>query len=516
MSDKSPTGDRVFIPFGGQGVYTAAASSRGARSFAARHGKRKNRKEREKRLENFLLVTTESFKGDKKNPKFISVGHSSLTNHCPRQAPNAQPSFLADPNADQVSESEDQLITEPDYSSTLAYPSLSSPQPLAGNPDPFDSLPIPAARLLTLMSNPEANLAGEPVFSINVRDPLRSIAAVFPSNGLMDEAVCTGLALNISFAANHWQWNVECICYMNDLVRSINRKVASARTATEEITIGAVLLLVSIEKRNGNRSAIEWHMNGIVRILQLRNSLTASLSPGIKRALFWQDLTSTELIGTPRLFGLQTFPDTFGTKSQLVGSTIQLASGFERIREILSVDIESVLEDLQSVSRDVCDYLDIHEDMQMLTKIRLDDQQAWIESRLVDLQPEARKLGLITECIRLAAFVCTYFLDVSSWSSNFVPSHLSKHLLLHLQETLTFCFWDTHIDLLLWLVTMGFYAAPTEMVPQYQHFKDTLSVSLPQIASMLITDLRGMVTSFIWPRNAPISIIEDIWQCTSL
>lgn len=250
--------DLIFVPFKARNDCTTPASSRDARSYAARNGRWMCRSEREKRLENFCVTAIESFKEQAKDQGSRSAS-AGFTREHHQVMPRDQHMCKGTPGVSTTVHGEDQPRQELGFTQNLKCTASSSLEPSLGEIDPFDSLPIPAIHLFTLMSNRAASVAGEPIFSVNILDPLRSIATVFSGNGLTDGAVCTGLTLSVSLAVNDWKWNEQCAAYAKDLIRFINEKITDPEANKDEMTIGAILLLASVEARHGNSAAVDWH-----------------------------------------------------------------------------------------------------------------------------------------------------------------------------------------------------------------------------------------------------------------
>ena len=84
---------------------------------------------------------------------------------------------------------------------------------------------------------------------------------------------------------------------------------------------------------------------------------------------------------------------------------------------------------------------------------KVDNQQAWIESRLQQLSVRTCEPGL--SCAIPAAYLCAYSFFAEVWSASLIPSTLSALLLRTLQQHETWLGWDDHADLLLWLLNIG-------------------------------------------------------------
>ena len=82
----------------------------------------------------------------------------------------------------------------------------------------------------------------------------------------------------------------------------------------------------------------------------------------------------------------------------------------------------------------------------------LDKWQASIESRLVFLTDACIQSGPISECCRLAAYICCYTIYTEVWRSSFIPLKQAERLLKHLSETMNNSVWTLRRDIYLWLV----------------------------------------------------------------
>jgi hypothetical protein len=83
----------------------------------------------------------------------------------------------------------------------------------------------------------------------------------------------------------------------------------------------------------------------------------------------------------------------------------------------------------------------------------LDNQQAWIESRLFNLRSESA--DPILQCSIIAATITAYVLFSEIWQNSTIPCHLSGQLLVKLQQDLEWPGWEDCADLLLWTLSVG-------------------------------------------------------------
>lgn len=84
---------------------------------------------------------------------------------------------------------------------------------------------------------------------------------------------------------------------------------------------------------------------------------------------------------------------------------------------------------------------------------KVDNQQAWIESRLQMLEAQTTQPLLL--CAIPAVYLCAYACFADVWASNLLPSRLSAKLLGLLQRYDARETWEDHADLLLWLLNIG-------------------------------------------------------------
>lgn len=133
--------------------------------------------------------------------------------------------------------------------------------------DPFDTLPVDNSRLQMLLHDGKcssatrdaslfltfddigrARKASEPVFSIIEGLAFQNFHTVFRT-GLTDPALANAVMLSLLFAVTEGNLDIECLKYKVRAISYIRDKVAYAKGAVSESTIGAILLLVGVEVR---------------------------------------------------------------------------------------------------------------------------------------------------------------------------------------------------------------------------------------------------------------------------
>lgn len=133
--------------------------------------------------------------------------------------------------------------------------------------DPFGTLPVDNSRLQMLLDDSKklsttrdvscfltfndigrARKASEPVFSITEDLAFQNFYTVFRT-GLTDPALANAVMLSLLFAVTEGNLDIECLKYKVCAIGYIRDKVAYAKEAASESTIGAILLLVGVEVR---------------------------------------------------------------------------------------------------------------------------------------------------------------------------------------------------------------------------------------------------------------------------
>lgn len=204
----------------------------------------------------------------------------------------------------------------------------------------------------------------------------------------------------------------------------------------------------------------------------------------------------------------------------------------------LPEDFVEVLKDIHALQcvQDISGY-SCQNPVEML---RVDNQQASIGSRLVDLP----KLSAFTEACYLAAYLSACMLCRKVWRHSVMPvsgrsarrpsisrawryhssftqitliitiqSHVSRQLLLKLQESNDDQLWDDHPDLLAWMLHVGGSFSPrgtirsgykTLLRSNYVLRFGRMYASLPELVELL--------SQFIWSEKAYRSQVEEFWK----
>ncbi|ENH66072.1 hypothetical protein FOC1_g10000329 [Fusarium oxysporum f. sp. cubense race 1] len=192
--------------------------------------------------------------------------------------------------------------------------------------DPFQSLAVDSKRLQVLLNDFNARQAPEPVFS--VEDDFQNFESVFRS-GLVDPALLNAVMLSLAFTANGGVMNKECLIYRGQAIQHIREKISTPDKAVSESTIGAILLLVGVEARLGTTSQVQLHMGAIQYLLNACEPVVVTLTQGIKRAIFWQDLNSSIMVGSKRIVDHTTFTELEWQRDSIAPDFFELPPGFQ-------------------------------------------------------------------------------------------------------------------------------------------------------------------------------------------
>jgi hypothetical protein len=157
-----------------------------------------------------------------------------------------------------------------------------------------------------------------------------------------------------------------------------------------------------------------------------------------------QDLVAAACTGCQRRFSHLTFPGISINQDVANNSTAELSPSFIVHRDVLG-------DDLMGCIRDIITFQATY-DTGDCNFTSLDKWQASIESRLVFLTSPCHQFGVISECCRLAAYICCYSIYTEIWKSSSIPLKQAEMLIKRLSESQSYSIWGTRRDLFLWLV----------------------------------------------------------------
>ncbi|EHK49312.1 hypothetical protein TRIATDRAFT_176093, partial [Trichoderma atroviride IMI 206040] len=324
-----------------------------------------------------------------------------------------------------------------------------------------------STRLQSLIGNKTASQALEPVCNFSEATAHQKFHKIF-HDGFNDEALSNAIMLSLTFAANEYHFSQECVTFKNTTIRHINQKIGSSLDppAVSQM-IGAILLLIGVEWRLGNKPRVEMHLAGVLQLLSFCDSKLIDLHDGIKRplcvlldqhsnpcsAIFWQDLNAAWIIGSERRFSHDIFPELHWGRNPFLSSMYMLPTGFEPLRHVFGSDLVKVVEDIYALQHyRESSIVDLGDSPSLL---HLDNYQASIESRLYShFLTTGESNGILAGCI-LALYLCTYMLFSEVWAGHFIPSHMSSNLLRVLRDAKKSILWDTNRDAMLWCTIVG-------------------------------------------------------------
>jgi hypothetical protein len=94
----------------------------------------------------------------------------------------------------------------------------------------------------------------------------------------------------------------------HDAISAINKTLLDDKRRASDCLIGAVAKLASFEAMHGDVPSYKMHMDGLMRMLELRGGLDSlGLGGLLGRIVVWIDLNSSFLLNVPRYFPGATF-----------------------------------------------------------------------------------------------------------------------------------------------------------------------------------------------------------------
>ncbi|GLB11892.1 hypothetical protein AtubIFM57258_009166 [Aspergillus tubingensis] len=443
------------------------ATRRRARSHALKKALERKRKDQQQSRTNFILTT---FEDPSLNADFNEVVETAKTCAMTRDSPPA-PIF------------------------SLLSDAL----------DPFQTLAVDSSRLQALLGDYRARQAPEPVFSVAEELAFQSFRSVFRT-GFHDPALINAVMLTLAFAVTGGSLDRECLRYQGQAITYIRERMDSEHDAASEAVIGAILLIAGVSARLGLKPQVELHMGAVQLLLKICQRKSIHLTPGIQRAIFWQDLNSSLMVGSKRIVNHTTFAPLLWTRDAFVPNFYRLPPGLQSRSHIFGGEFSTVLEDLHALQ--CIRNIPRSSHIDAMGMLHINNHVASIQSRLKALSG----LNQLQECCRLAAYLCSMTLCCRIWCELVLPSHISKELLLSLRELrdgIGAAVWndDPHADLLVWLLYIGAAFAPVGstrfgymgmLAFHYPHF------SWPR--------LHERMRQFIWSDDAFLVPVRALWR----
>jgi hypothetical protein len=225
-----------------------------------------------------------------------------------------------------------------------------------------------------------------------------------------------------------------------------------------------------------------------------------------------QDLYGSLLVGTSRILSHEQFPE--WCWKQIAHTPFHVVpKGFQQLQYRLPATFLDVLADLNAV----CGLID---DERMngrsaLYELKIDDAQAWIESRLTNLIAEWRHVGIgdpLYEASLLITFYCTYNLSTAIWEGCYVTHWCSRKALRILSNTTNWNVCSGSPELLLWLLfAIGALAKKRETRLQASLLiLSTYRESLRELHEDWFC-LKDILKKFIWSEHTMESKYYEFW-----
>ncbi|KAH7386771.1 hypothetical protein DE146DRAFT_759187 [Phaeosphaeria sp. MPI-PUGE-AT-0046c] len=391
--------------------------------------------------------------------------------------------------------------------------------------DPFDTLCGCPERLRALMQHlmyfsvcldASAKQAGEPIFCIedSGKPMFQGLDTIF-RGALTDPSLFHALSLVLSLAANNHLPNVEVLMHRGELLKGIRVNIKGLKDAPQVSTLTAMLLLIGYEYRidGADSETIAAHISGVQTMMKLCKARNVALIDEVQRALFWQDLLSCLMAGTPRFLSHRDFQDFQIPRDVDHTNGWEVPSGFVSSLSQWPQEFAVVLQDLQSLCRRVD--LQCGSERSPLEVFPIDNNQANIESRLVDILSENRRSkqesGPWFEASILCAYVCTYKLSTGIWMGCFIPEICITQLLRLISEIPLGSHWTPAPILLKWvlLVCGGMTDRKELRNPIARLLQETFPASSKQESW---EDVKSSLETFIWCEYAMARRVCLFWK----
>jgi hypothetical protein len=205
------------------------------------------------------------------------------------------------------------------------------------------------------------------------------------------------------------------------------------------------------------------------------------------------------------------FPELSWRRDPFLSSQYTLPAGFLGKSALLTGEAVTIFEDIHALQ--LCRDSSEFRCKDAISILNIDNQQAWIESRIYSLRQTLSSSDYILDCCLIAAYLCTYAMFTDIWDSRLIPSHCSSQLLRKLQLSESSLEWIGHEDLLLWLLCMGgALVSPRVIATEYAVLLNgTFGVQLrPLIDSW--SNLESCLRQFIWSERAFRDSCKAFWQ----
>jgi hypothetical protein len=336
-------------------------------------------------------------------------------------------------------------------------------------------------------------------------------------SALTDPSLFHALSLVLSLAANNNMPNVEVLTHRGELLNGIRIDIDGLKGAPQVSTLCAMLLLISYEYRieGANCESIAAHIRGVQTMMKLCKDRNVALIDEVQRSLFWQDLLSCLMAGTPRFLSHADFKDFQTPKDVDRYGRWEVPVGFRPSMTQWHQDFALVLQDLNSL----CWLVDLNcgPDREPRDVFPVDNDQANLESRLIGLLIDCRHSTYDSdpwyEAVILAVYICTYNLSTGIWMSCYIPDICVDQILHAITKSPRGPHWSPAPDLLQWILFVSGGMTDRRDVRSRiaQLIREMLPVS-PETSSRSWVTLKRSLTTFIWCEHTMEKRISLFWK----
>jgi hypothetical protein len=336
-------------------------------------------------------------------------------------------------------------------------------------------------------------------------------------SAVTDPSLFHALSLVLSHAAKNNLHSVELLTHRGELLSGIQVNIKGLDGGPQISTLTAMLLLIAYEYRidGTNSSTIAAHIRGVQAIMKQCKIRNAALIDEVQRALFWQDMLSCLMAGTPRFLSHKDFHDFQSPRNVDRQSHWEVPVGLRPNAAQWPGEFALALRDLNSL----CWMVDAkcNADDDPLDVFPVDNNQANLESRLIDLLSECKTSELEVDpwyeaCI-LAAFLCAYKLSTGIWLGCYIPEICINQIVLLVTRVPRAPRWLPAPDLLRWLLLVS--GGMTDR----KEFRVPIAQLIMGLPSEHIEDsgqqwkaLESSLKTFIWCEHSMGKKVRRYWK----
>jgi hypothetical protein len=363
-----------------------------------------------------------------------------------------------------------------------------------------------------------AKQAGEPIFCVEQSGKpfFQSMETIF-SGALTDPSLFHALSLVLSLAANNNLPNVEVLIHRGELLNGIRVNIKGLKGAPQVSTLTAMLLLIGCEYRidGANCDSIAAHIRGVQTMMKLCRDRNVALIDEVQRALFWQDMLSCLMAGTPRFLSHKDFQEFRNPKDVDRCGRWEVPVGFRMNMTQWPQDFALVLQDLNSL----CWLVDLRcgPDRGPLDVFPVDNDQANLESRLIDLLVDCRNpihdSDPYYEASILAVYVCTYKLSTGIWMGCYIPEICIHQILRAITQSPRGSQWSAAPELLQWLLFVsGGMTDRKDLRSKITQLIHEMLPAVPEDSGQNWETLKRTLKTFIWCEHTMEKRIFLFWK----